>query len=121
MMEEWRVLFQKSLDLKKENADKTQALLVERDLVEYDSMIGEWEYTGDILNPGDGFLRVFSLNKFRSDDLKKNARDSRLGPCSPRAVDHFNQAKQMSSSNRSCWQEVLRKGRDANYKIEQIN
>jgi len=51
-MEEWRVLFQKSLDLKRENADKTQALLVERDLVEYDSMVGEWEYTGDILNPG---------------------------------------------------------------------
>ena len=60
MMEEWRVLFQKSLDLKKENADKTQALLVERDLVEYDSMVGEWEYNGDILNPGDDFLSIFS-------------------------------------------------------------
>ena len=60
MMEEWRVLFQKSLDLKKENADKTQALLVERDLVEYDSMVGEWEYSGDILKPGEDFLSIFS-------------------------------------------------------------
>ena len=60
MMEEWRVLFQKSLDLKKENADKTQALLVERDLVEYDSMVGEWEYNGDILKPGEDFLSIFS-------------------------------------------------------------
>ena len=52
MKEEWRVLFQKSLDLKEDKAEETQKLLVERDLVEYNSMIGEWEYSGETPSPG---------------------------------------------------------------------
>ena len=52
MKEEWRILFQKSLDLKEDKAEETQKLLVERDLVEFNSMVGEWEYSGETLSPG---------------------------------------------------------------------